>query len=103
MACGSTTNRQIESGHILTALQLAGTVAIVALVPSNAIKAALLPCWWLLTFPRLRASEIIFYAIACVFFTVMDVLSVAQGVFTFDHPDILGLPYYEPLLWGFYI
>ena len=89
--------------HLLAALQLTGTAVIVALVPSNAVKAVLLPCWWLLTFPRLRTSELILYTIVCAFFTVMDVLSVAQRVFIFDHPDFCGLPLYEPLLWGFYV
>ncbi len=89
--------------HVFTVLQVLGTVAILVCVPSNAAKAAALPCWWLLTFQKLQRSELFFYAVACAFFTVMDVLSVGHGIFAFEHPDVLGLPFYEPLLWGFYI
>jgi hypothetical protein len=88
---------------VFPALQLIGTLLIVTSAASNANKAVLLPCFWLLAFQPIRTSEFLLYFALCVFFTTMDILSVAQGVFFFDHPDILGLPLYEPLMWGFYI
>ncbi len=40
-------------------------------------------------------------AITFAVFFPMDVLSTRQGAFGFLHPDFLGLPYYEPVLWPF--
>jgi hypothetical protein len=88
---------------VFPALQLIGTLLIVTSAASNANKAVLLPCFWLLTFSQIRVSQLLLYFALCAFFTVMDILSVAHGVFFFDHPDILGLPLYEPLMWGYYI
>jgi hypothetical protein len=85
------------------ALQLIGTVATLILVPSNLAIAVILPCWWVVTFRRVRAVEFFFYAAICLLFTFMDAMAVKQGVFAFNRPDIFGLPFYEPLMWGFYV
>lgn len=84
-------------------LQILTTVLIVAAPVANAAKVAFLLAWWLLTFWPLQLREVVFYTLACAFFTVMDVLTVGGGAFQFTHPDILGLPWYEPFLWGFYL
>ena len=89
--------------RMLLAVQLLGTAAVVACVPSNAVKTLVLPCWWFLTFRRFRLRELAVYLLVCGLFTVMDILAVAHGTFVFDHPDFAGLPSYELLLWGYYI
>ena len=87
----------------LGSLQLLTTVLIVTAPVANAAKVPILLAWWLLTFWPLQLRELVFYALTCAFFTVMDVLTVGGGAFQFTHPDLLGLPWYEPFLWGFYL
>jgi hypothetical protein len=38
-----------------------------------------------------------------VFFTGMNAASLKQGIFAFSAPDLLGMPVYELLMWGFYL
>jgi hypothetical protein len=84
-------------------LQLAGTLSILAWLPGNASKACALLALWLLTFLPVSRRELSFYCIACVFFTVMNALSLKQGIFAFRAPDLMGMPYYELFMWGFYL
>jgi len=91
------------SDRLILTAQWTGTVAVLAFVPSNLAIALILPCWWLLTFRRVCAAEVLLYAGICAIFTVMDMLAVAQCVFAFNQPDFCGLPCYEPLMWGFYV
>lgn len=84
-------------------VQLLGTLAILAWVPTNTGKIIAFLGWWLVTFGRLTAAEGALYGLACVFFTVMNALSLRQGIFAFTHPDILGMPLYELFMWGFYL
>ena len=37
-----------------------------------------------------------------VLFSIMDLGALNNGVFRFQHPDLIGLPIYEFFLWGFY-
>ena len=39
----------------------------------------------------------------CIFFTGMNASALKQGIFRFSEPDILGMPYYELFMWGFYL
>lgn len=84
-------------------VQLIGTLAILALVPGNYAKAGLLLILWLATFGRSSRAEAVLFLIACCFFTVMNALSLSQGIFAFARPDILGMPFYELFMWGFYL
>lgn len=83
--------------------QLAGTLVIIALVPTNIGKAIILMSWWSLTFGRVSKPEIVMFALACLFFSGMNVASLKQGIFAFTQPDLLGMPLYEFLMWGFYL
>ncbi|MDH4099366.1 MAG: hypothetical protein OEV28_02175 [Nitrospirota bacterium] len=56
-----------------------------------------------MTFKRISREEAILFFIACIFFTIMNALSLKQGVFIFNHPDFLGMPWYELAMWGFYL
>ncbi|HYF49926.1 MAG TPA: hypothetical protein VEJ63_10995 [Planctomycetota bacterium] len=92
------------SRHALLLIQLAGTLTLLASDAPNILKAAIFPCWWLLTFGLdISKAELLFYGAICSVFTVMDILTVQQGIFTFNQPDVAGLPLYEPLMWGFYV
>jgi len=89
--------------HLRYGVQLLGTLAVLAWVPGNAVKALVLVVWWAATFGPLRAWEWVLFLAACVLFTAMNILALQQGAFAFTHPDLWGLPYYEFLMWGFYL
>lgn len=80
-----------------------GTLVILASGLPNLIKAGGLAVLWLVTFGRLSRPEWLLFLLANCFFTVMNVLSLKQGIFFFRAPDLLLLPYYEFLMWGFYL
>lgn len=84
-------------------LQIPIALAIIAFVPTNLGKLAAFLVLWVVTFGRLSKPEAIFYAAVCVFFTAMNAASLKQGIFRFAEPDILGMPWYELFMWGFYL
>ena len=87
---------------IRLAIQLFGTLAIVALVPGNVLKMGCLLGVWAATFWPLRKREILFFLCISLFFTAMNAMSLKQGIFQFTSPDILRMPWYELPMWGFY-
>jgi hypothetical protein len=89
--------------RLLVFLQLPLTLAILVIVPGNLLKTALLVLLWAVTFQRLNRAETVYFGFACFFFTLMNVASLKQGIFRFQNPDIIGLPYYEFFMWGFYL
>lgn len=91
------------SSRPMLVLQLLATLLILAFVPTNLGKAAACLLVWALTFWPLSRPELALYAGVCVFFTVMNALSLRQGIFAFNHPDVLLMPFYELFMWGFYI
>ncbi len=84
-------------------LQLAGTLLALAFVPSNQAKAVALAAWWTLTFRGLSRAEWLLFLGGSALFTALDIAAVRQGSFAFSHPDVLGLPWWEPTMWGFYL
>lgn len=84
-------------------IQLLGTLAIIAFVPGNIPKWIAFWVLWLLTFVPLTKKEVIFLVVINVFFTIMNALSLKQGIFAFTKPDFLLMPYYEITMWGFYL
>lgn len=91
------------SNRILLSLQLAGTLVILAFVPGNVGKLLAFLVLWSLTFKSVSKREMVFYLIICSIFTFMNALSLKQGIFVFKNPDILGMPFYELFMWGFYL
>lgn len=83
--------------------QVPAALIIIAWVPSNLGKLAAFLVLWVVTFRKLSKPEIIFYFGACVFFTLMNAMSLKQGIFAFTAPDVLGMPIYELFMWGFYL
>lgn len=95
--------QQNAKHRVLLMVQLIATIGILAWVPTNIGKTLALLTLWLLTFPSLTTREIVFFGCACALFSAMDAASLRQGVFEFNHPDLLGMPIYEFFMWGFYL
>lgn len=95
-------SRESRPYPLLCVAQLIGTVAILVLVPSSLAKAFLLPVWWLATFWPIGKSEMVFFVLICLLSTVINALALRQGVCKFAAADVLGMPYFELLMWGFY-
>lgn len=89
--------------RLLLLVQLGVTLTLLALPLPNAVKAVALPIWWWLTFDGLSVRELVVVLAVDAVFTTLDVLALGQGVFVFDDPDFLGMPAWEPLMYGFYL
>jgi len=87
----------------LLVVQLCGTLVFSLFLPTNATKAVVLPCWWLLTFGPLAFSEVLLFIGVSVLFTGMNALALKEGIFRFASPEVLGMPYHETFMWGFYV
>lgn len=86
----------------LLILQLLISLAVLAFIPDNAIKVAiLLPIWWI-TFRGLRRNEIWAFVIANIIFSISDIGAIENGFFRFIQPDLWGMPWFEFFMWGFY-
>jgi hypothetical protein len=83
--------------------QLLLTAAILAWVPGNAAKLAAMLLVWAAGFGRLTRAELILMIGTNALFIPMDIATLHRGAFRFAAPDLLGLPYYEFLMWGFYV
>ena len=84
-------------------IQLPLTCLIIATLPSNFGKWAALAVVWGVTFQRISRPEAYLFLTVSLFFTGMNAAALSQGIFTFSHPDILGMPVYELTMWGFYV
>ena len=89
--------------RVLLAVQLALTLAILALLPGGWSKLVAFLAVWALTFREISPREFAVYLGVCALFSVMDAMAVRQGVFRFERPDYLGLPVWEFFMWGFYV
>lgn len=87
---------------ILLLLQLPATCFVIACLPGNDLKLAVLLLLWNSTFKHLRFAEILWFLGISTVFTIMNALALNKGVFFFSCPDILRMPVYEIFMWGFY-
>lgn len=87
----------------IAAIQLIGTLAILAFVPGNLEKLASVLILWALTFQRPTRKELISFVLINVVFVISDIGAIQNGFFVFSEPDVLGLPYWEFVMWGFYL
>lgn len=83
-------------------LGLALTLATLHFVPDTLLVLAPLTVLWALLFYPFRPAELVMWVIAAMFFLVQNYVCLRAGLFEFRDKDILLMPYYEPLLWGFY-
>lgn len=79
------------------------SVALLALPVANWIKCPLLLLFWWWSFGPTRRSERWLFVLSCLLFTLMNAMALRQGIFAFAAPDLLGLPWYELFMWGFYL
>ncbi|MBC7359503.1 MAG: DUF817 family protein [Desulfacinum sp.] len=42
------------------------------------------------------------FVLASVIIVPQNFAATSSGGFSFSRPDVLGMPYYEPMMWGFY-
>lgn len=84
-------------------LQVLWTLVVLAYVPGNALKAAVLTLGWALLFWPIARQELLVAFGVCLFFTSMNASALKQGIFKFSNPDLLGMPVYELFMWGFYL
>lgn len=82
--------------------QLLASAGVLGWVPGNLAKLAVMIAIWGLCFGRLTVREFIMMTAVNLLFVPMNVAALRRGVFAFDHPDFVGMPVYECLMWGFY-
>lgn len=95
--------RPCAAERILLLIQFVASLAVLAWVPGNLLKAAVLVAIWAATFWPLSVRELVGYLLVSGLFAAMDIGAVRQGVFQFSNPDVLGLPFWEFGMWGFYV
>jgi hypothetical protein len=88
--------------QLILLCQLVATAAALGWVPVNPAKLAVMAVIWRLGFGRITAAEYLMMAAVNLLFVVMNSAALRRGIFRFDHPDFLGMPVYEYLMWGFY-
>lgn len=86
----------------LIAAQLPLTLAVLVLAPNNISRVVALLVVWSLTFRSIKRGELAFFLVICLIFTGMNFASLQAGIFSFTDPDVLGQPWFELLMWGFY-
>ena len=93
-----------ENKNISTAaFQNISTLAILCLVESNLTRLVLLLGVWLISFWPITRREVISFFILNIVFVIGDICAIKSGFFTFSNPDLLELPYWEFIMWGFYM
>ncbi len=95
--------KQSRTTRVLLGIQLALTLALLALAPGGWAKLVALLLCWALTFGAITRLEVFIYVLVSALFSLMDIMAVRQGVFRFNSPDFLGLPIWEFFMWGFYV
>lgn len=89
--------------RVRLALQLLGTIAVLAWVPGNAAKLAAFLVVWALGFGRISRPELLLVIAVNALFVFMNYGALGKGVFRFTSPDALRMPVYEFFMWGFYV
>lgn len=84
-------------------LQVAVTLTVLAWVPGTITKTAVLLGLWALLFLPLARAELGMIVGVCIFFFGMNASALKQGIFKFHDPDVLGMPFWELVMWGFYL
>jgi hypothetical protein len=83
-------------------LSLLGTLVTLLFVQDSLVIVVILLALWLLAFYPISRTETAMFVTAAVFFLGQNYAVLQAGGFYFKHREILLMPYYEPLLWGFY-
>jgi hypothetical protein len=86
--------------RVVLALLLTGL--IIHFIPNRPAVVLLLAAVWAILFYPIGRTELIVFVLAGLFFVVQNYVCLKAGLFEFRFKDVLLMPYYEPLLWGFY-
>ena len=78
------------------------TLAALHFIPNRLLVLIPLFACWAIVFHPVDRSDLALFVVAGLFITVQNYLALQDGLFEFRFKDILLMPYYEPLLWGFY-
>lgn len=84
-------------------LRLALTYAILFAVPGAPLKTGLLLTLWIAAFAPWKKSDAALFVSCAALFTAMNAAAIQRGLFEFTAPNVLGLPYWEFFLWGFWV
>lgn len=87
---------------LLPPLALVCTLGMMLVFRQSLALCALLPGLWFFLFRPLSRREILLFIVAGFFITFQNYSVLRTGAFSFAIQDFLLMPYYEPLLWGFY-
>ena len=83
--------------------QLGATLVVLGWLPGNPAKLVIMVLIWLIGFNRIAGAELVMMGAIDLLFVLMNLVALRRGIFTFDHPDLFGMPIYEYLMWGFYV
>ncbi len=92
----------MQPSRLIPPLALAGTLLLIRTVPWSPALVLLLPVFWSALFRPLSRNEYLLFVVAGVFITAQNYTVLRTGAFAFSQQDFLLMPFYEPLLWGFY-
>ncbi len=95
--------RPAPLNRLVLLVQLWATVAALGWVPGNPAKLATMLLIWWLGFGGIAVAELAMMFAVNLLFVLMNSAALKRGIFVFDHPDFLGMPAYEYVMWGFYI
>lgn len=91
------TNRFFKLG-----LRLIVFLAILAFVPESTFKFVAFSLFALIAFHPLSRIEFILFIFVNIIYFIMDAAAIHNQFFAFEFTQILGMPYYEMLVWGIY-
>ncbi|HDQ41153.1 MAG TPA: hypothetical protein ENN39_09035 [Desulfonatronum sp.] len=92
----------MSQARIIPPLALPGTLALIWFVPQSLLLVLLLPLFWFAVYRPFDRHDLLVFLVAGLFITIQNYLVLRTGAFVFTQQDFLLMPYYEPLLWGFY-
>jgi len=90
-------NRRISSP-----ISLICTLLIIYWVKQSFIILPALLIVWYFLFKPLNRTELIMFAIGTIFIIGQNYSVLKSGAFTFRQQDFLLMPFYEPVMWGYY-
>lgn len=92
----------IRSQKVRVILGLLFTLTALHFIPNRLLVLIPLILSWTVLFYPISAGEVALFVVAALFFMFQNYVTLKAGLFEFRFKDILLMPYYEPLLWGFY-
>lgn len=87
---------------LIPPVALACSLGMIWVVRHSLVLCVLLSVLWFFLFRPLCRREFLLFIVAGIFITIQNYSVLLTGAFTFARQDFLLMPYYEPLLWGFY-